>query len=182
MKKLFGILLTLSFLFLNSCGSGCPTRQVTQDLSELESYDVTVSDSITPDFTASVQPDQASPGIQVNFGYTNPNKPVPSDSIRFHFFFRDTALPGGMSIFDQEAGSSFSFQDTSYNGDDIIYTETAPNTPDFIPTTYSGQVVITDANHVLFDLTFTNGDETRRVESAFFFQTATFDQPIGECD
>lgn len=182
MKKLLGTLFTLSLLVLTSCGSSCPTQQVTQDLTDLESYEVTMVDSVNPEFTASVTPDQASPGFQVNFGYTNPNKPVPADSIRFHFFFRDTALPGGVSIFDQAAENTFTFPDTPYDGNDIIYKETAPNTPDFIPTTYSGQVVITDANHVLFDLTFTNGDQTRKIESVFFFQTATFDQPIGECD
>lgn len=182
MNNFMVFFLTPFLLFINSCGSGCPSRQVTQDLAEFQSYEVTVSDSGDPEFTASVKPDQPSPGFQVNFGYTNPNKPPPDDSIRFHFFFRDTALPGGESIFDQEAGDSFAFPNTPYTGKDIIYTESAPNTPDFIPTTFSGNVSIIDANHVRFDLTFVNGTQSRRVQSVFFFQTATFDQPIGECE
>ncbi|MDL1871549.1 hypothetical protein FBR05_05025 [Deltaproteobacteria bacterium PRO3] len=167
---------------LNSCAGGCPTREVTQELAQLESYQVIISDPGPVEFTVEVTPDQPSPGFQVIDGYIYPSKPPPSDGISFKFFFRDDALPGGESIFDQMEGEVFSYQNVPYDGQDIIYIEFAPNTPDYVPTSYSGTVSITDPNHVLFDLTFTNGSQSRRVESVFFFQTATFDSPIGECE
>jgi len=183
MKYYFRIILFTSLVFQYACGS-CPSREVTQEVSDFVSYMVTVSDQINPPFSKEVESsgsNQLSAFI-VNESYLNPNKPAPSDLISFQFFFRSNALPGGESIFDQMEGEVFSYQNVPYDGQDIIYIEFAPNTPDYVPTSYSGTVSITDPNHVLFDLTFTNGSQSRRVESVFFFQTATFDSPIGECE
>jgi hypothetical protein len=176
------LFLLLCQFTLNSCAGGCPTREVTQDLAEFESYKVTISDPGPIEFTVEATPDQLAPGFQVIDGYIYPSKPAPSDGVSFKFFFQDDALPGGESIFDQKAGEVFTYEDIPYDGEKVIYVEFAPNTPDYVPTSYSGNVTITDTNHVRFDLTFTNGDQSRRVESVFFFQTATFDQPIGECE
>ncbi len=182
MKFLLSISLLLCLSSLNSCAGGCPTRDVTQEVAQLESYQVTISDPGPVEFTAEANPDQPSPGFQVIDGYIYPSKPAPSDGVSFKFFFRDNALPGGESIFDQMPGAVFHFQDVPYDGQNIIYVEFAPNTPDYVPISFSGAVSITDPNHVLFDLTFTNGDQLRRIESVFFFQTATFEEPIGECE
>ncbi|MDL1871548.1 hypothetical protein FBR05_05020 [Deltaproteobacteria bacterium PRO3] len=184
MKFWIIIFFALLAIQLNSCFGGCPTREVTQQVSEFESYSVTVVSPPDPEFT--YQEDPANPtqfgSFEVTEGYINPNKTIPSNIVSYQFFFRRTALPGGQDIFDQTAGEVFTIPETQYDGKDVIYVEFAPETPDYVPTSYSGTVRITDPNHVQFELTFFNGDQLRIINSVFFFQTATFDSPIGECE
>ncbi len=184
MKYVPQLLILLSVFFQYSCGGSCPTREVTQEVSDFVSYMVTVSDQVNPPFSKEIKSNDSNQlsAFIVSASYINPNKPVPTDLVTFQFFFRSTALPGGESIYDQQGGETFNIPNTSYDGKDIIYFEFAPQTPDYVPTSYSGTVSIVDSNHVALNLTFTDGIQTRHVESVFFFQTATFDQPIGECD
>ncbi|MDL1871547.1 hypothetical protein FBR05_05015 [Deltaproteobacteria bacterium PRO3] len=184
MRTFIFLSMIVGALFINACGAGCPTREVTQELSSFESYQVTVSDGVNPAFSKDISPSDSDQfaSFEVTSSYINPNNPAPNDLISFQFFFPRNALPGGESIFQQSSGEIFTIPATAYTGEDVIYFETAPNTPKYLPTTFSGTVSITDPNHVYFNLTFENGSDTRHIQSVFFFQTATFDQPIGECE
>lgn len=53
---------------------------------------------------------------------------------------------------------------------------------EWLPTSYSGTVTITDAAHVQFDLTFTDGTQSREVVALYLFERAMFDQAIGKSD
>ncbi|HCU23756.1 MAG TPA: hypothetical protein DF383_01965 [Deltaproteobacteria bacterium] len=171
-------------------------------MSDFVSSQVMVFDQINPPFSKDIIPTNVGNSFALVEGYINPYKPAPTDLISFKFFFPRNGLPDGKDIFDQKGGEVFNIPQTSYVMDsmyhEVTYEEFAPQPPaspiptgepieyvpgpDFIPTSYSGTVTITDPNHVKFDLTFTDGLESRRVESVFFFQTATFDQAIGECE
>ncbi|HKY64018.1 MAG TPA: hypothetical protein VJR29_11410 [bacterium] len=183
MKRL--ILLILSSLIFSqiSCG-GCPTREITQDQSNGIDFSIVVNDENGQTFTEDIEFNGTYPSgtFQLNTAYIFDTRPFPQDHISFQYFFRNTALPNGEDIFDQMAGEVFTFTDSPYEGENVIYEETAPQLGEWIPTSYSGTVTFTSSTHVQFDLTFTDGVQSREVLALFFFDTVTFDQPIGECD
>lgn len=126
----------------------------------------------------------------VNDGYERPDKTFPQNQVTFQFFFRENALPGGEDIFEQKKGEVFAIPPTPYevDGMDVVYKEAfPPPTPDpdgigwWLPTTYSGKVTILEDDLVEFDLTFTDGVESRRVLATFVFKTLDLVQNVGEC-
>lgn len=171
-------------ILIHACSTTCSTREVTKEVGSFESYQVTVSDGENETFSKDLSPSNADSfaSFEVTSTYINPFKPDPTDLISFQFYFPRNALPGGESIFQQSSGEIFTIPSTTYTGEDVIYFENSPNTSQYVPLSYSGTVSITDPNHVHFDLTFENGSDTRHIDSIFFFQTAKFDQHLGECD
>ncbi|MBZ0123259.1 MAG: hypothetical protein K8F31_05175 [Roseovarius sp.] len=119
----------------------------------------------------------------LNTGFTRSDKPFPESEVSMRFYFRETALPEGENIFNQEMGEIFEIPSTPYNadGDDVIYYETFPPNKGWIPTNYSGKVSILEDDLVEFDLTFTDGVESRRVLATFVFKMLDLVQEVGEC-
>ncbi|MCC6273848.1 MAG: hypothetical protein IT572_10315 [Deltaproteobacteria bacterium] len=120
----------------------------------------------------------------LNTGFTRPDKPFPESEVSVRFYFRETALPGGENIFEQKKGDTFEIPITPYNvdSDDIIYRETFPPNKGWVPSQYSGKVTILEDDLVEFDLTFTDGVESRRVLATFVFKMLDLVQEVGECD
>ena len=183
MKKLI-CLAILSLVFSQvSCG-GCPTREITQDQSNGINFSIFVTDENGQTFTENVDFDDPYPSgtFQLNGFYIFDTRPQPQDNTTFKFSFKNNALPNGEEIFDQMGGEVFTFNNSPYDGVNVIYKETYPPNLSWIPSTYSGTVSFPDSTHVQFDLAFTDGIQSREVQALFFFDTVTFDQPIGECD
>ena len=167
-----------------SCG-GCPTREITEERSNGIEFDLVVTDENDQTFTEdNIDFNFPYPSgiFQLNGFYVFDTRSQPEDNTTLQFYFKNNALPNGQDIFDQVGGESYSFNNSPYNGENIIYEEYYPPNQTWTPTSYSGTVSFPDSTHVQFDLTFTDGIQSREVQALFFFDTVTFDQPIGECD
>ncbi|HKY64019.1 MAG TPA: hypothetical protein VJR29_11415 [bacterium] len=166
-----------------SC-ENCSTREITQERSAGINFSIVVTDEDAQSFTKDIpfNDNILSGTFQFNDFYIFDTRPQPQDNTSFQFYFAANALPNGEDIFDQTSGEVFTFAITPYDGEQIIYREIAPQIPEWIPTTYSGTVEITDPTHVKFDLTFTDGIQSREIIALFYFETVTFDQPTGECN
>lgn len=119
----------------------------------------------------------------LNEGYERPDKSFPENQVTFQFFFRENALPDGEDIFEQKKGEVFEIPPTVYeiDGKDVVYRESFPPADGWIPSSYSGKVTILEDDLVEFDLTFTDGVESRRVLATFVFKTLDLVQNVGEC-
>ncbi|MFO1463362.1 MAG: hypothetical protein U1F66_06265 [bacterium] len=189
-KALFSIL--IAGLGLQQGCSSCKELRTPTLYTEYGEFHLTITNAASAQFELLIKPFNAIRigSFLLNEGYERPDKTFPQNQVTFQFFFRENALPGGEDIFEQKKGEVFEIPPTPYevDGMDVVYKEAfPPPTPDsdgigwWLPTTYSGKVSILEDDLVEFDLTFTDGVESRRVLATFVFKTLDLVQNVGEC-
>ncbi len=189
MKVWIYLFLVLSPLLFQAC-STCQELRTPTPYTEYGDFELTIMDPDGQKAVLEIRPFNAIQAgtFQLTEGFTHPLKPFPQNSVSFHFFFRRDSLPNGEDIFEQKKGEVFDIPSTPYevDGIDVIYDEAFPDSdPDgigwWLPTTYSGKVTILEDDLVEFDLTFTDGVESRRVLATFVFKMLDLVQEVGEC-
>ncbi len=191
MKVWLCLVLILSPLLFQAC-STCQELRTPTPYTEYGDFELTITNPDGQTAVLEIRPFNAIQmgTFQLTEGFTHPLKPFPQNSVSFQFFFRRDSLPNGEDIFEQKKGEVFEVPPTPYeiDGIDVIYKEGfPPSGPDpdgvewWLPSSYSGKVSILEDDLVEFDLTFTDGVESRRVLATFVFKTLDLVQNVGEC-
>ncbi len=191
MKKIAILFFIFFSLAINSCSS-CKTNEVLVEVSKFISLELTITNPDQSSFVENLQPLNLSSlygTFQTTVAYLPPDEP-PQETITAHFSFKKDALPNGESIYDQNEGEQFQVGTApgqNYDRINVIYEEfkaghVEGDPPFWSPTTYNGTVTLIAEDQVQFDITFTDGVESRRVLNVYEFFTNNVTQEVGNCD